>query len=192
MRRLPKVPDEVLKHFRKELPADDLDEVRPVGTRTVWNPEPSEAMEKLVSESLPANVVWDQVDARTMPISKVNRRSRLLSRDPNQSAMKSSYSGTKPGIQSTSLRGRKRVSLELRRNCGRIGVDVRAVNTLNSYLTDTAKILPRRKSGLTKMSQKQLAKAVKTARHMALLNPEPKGPTMDELLEMSKDFLADE
>lgn len=66
-------------------------------------------------------------------------------------------------------------------------VDYRATGTLTAFLSDDLKLLPRRKSGLCAKSQRKLSKAVKTARTMALLNPEPKPRlTVEEMLEMEK------
>lgn len=179
----------MLKHFRKELPASEVDEIRPVSTRTVWDPQQSGAVDELVTESLPANAMWDQVDARTMPMSKMNRRSRLMSGENFQGGNASGGMST-TGVTSFPISGvsSKRLTTVLRKNNGQVGVDVRAVRILKTFLSDTQKILPRRKSGLSGLSQRRLTKAVKTARHMALLNPEPKGPSLDELLEMSEQF----
>lgn len=187
------MPHEVLKHFRKEVPASELDGIRPVVTRSIWDPQSSEAMDTLVSESLPTNMVWDQVDARTMPVSKLNRRSRLVTGVNAQSSDGAHFKQDAHMASTQISRGVKikQTKIVLRSNNGRIGVDVRALSTLNAFLSDTGKILPRRKSRVSAKSQKRLAKAVKTARHMALLHPEPKGPTMDELLEMSQ-FMDDE
>jgi len=41
--------------------------------------------------------------------------------------------------------------------------------TLRRYMTDQGYILPRAKSGLTQKQQKRLARAIKHARHLALL-----------------------
>jgi small subunit ribosomal protein S18 len=43
------------------------------------------------------------------------------------------------------------------------------VNQLQQYVTDRGKILPRRATGLCAKHQRQLAVAVKRARHVALL-----------------------
>lgn len=70
---------------------------------------------------------------------------------------------------------------------GRVKVDFRAVGTLTPYLSDNAKILPKRKSGLSAKAQRKVSKAVKTARTMALLNPEPKPAlTYEELVELER------
>lgn len=43
------------------------------------------------------------------------------------------------------------------------------VDTLRRFITDRAKIRPRRQTGLSAKNQRKLAQAVKRARHMALL-----------------------
>jgi small subunit ribosomal protein S18 len=48
-------------------------------------------------------------------------------------------------------------------------VDYKAANQLRSYLTDRGKIMPRRGTGLCAKHQRQLALAIKRARHLALL-----------------------
>jgi small subunit ribosomal protein S18 len=48
-------------------------------------------------------------------------------------------------------------------------VDYKDVNRLRRYLSDRAKIEPRRKSGVCAKHQRKLTTALKRARHMALL-----------------------
>ncbi len=48
-------------------------------------------------------------------------------------------------------------------------IDYKDVNTLIQFITERGKILPRRITGVTYRYQKQLSKAIKKARHMALL-----------------------
>jgi small subunit ribosomal protein S18 len=48
-------------------------------------------------------------------------------------------------------------------------LDYKDVDTLRSFMNPSGKILPRRKSGLNAKQQRQLATAVKRARHLALL-----------------------
>ena len=43
------------------------------------------------------------------------------------------------------------------------------VDTLRRFITDRAKIRPRRQTGLSAKNQRKLARAIKRARHMALL-----------------------
>jgi len=54
-------------------------------------------------------------------------------------------------------------------------VDYKDFKTLENFTLDTGKILPARVTGTCKYHQKQLSKAIKRARHMALLKfVEPK------------------
>jgi small subunit ribosomal protein S18 len=48
-------------------------------------------------------------------------------------------------------------------------VDYKDVETLKKYLNPHGKIMPRRRTGLTAATQRNLAEAVKRARFMALL-----------------------
>lgn len=48
-------------------------------------------------------------------------------------------------------------------------IDYKDVNTLSQFITERGKIIPRRITGVSFYHQKMLAKAIKRARHMALL-----------------------
>lgn len=48
-------------------------------------------------------------------------------------------------------------------------IDYKDINTLNQFITDRGKILPRRITGVSAHFQKQLVEAIKRARHMAIL-----------------------
>lgn len=48
-------------------------------------------------------------------------------------------------------------------------IDYKDINTLNKFITERGKILPRRITGVSAYFQKRLADAIKRARHMALL-----------------------
>lgn len=48
-------------------------------------------------------------------------------------------------------------------------IDYKDVNTLYQFITERGKIIPRRITGVSFYHQKQLAAAIKRARHMALL-----------------------
>lgn len=48
-------------------------------------------------------------------------------------------------------------------------IDYKDINTLQKFITDRGKILPRRITGVTAHYQKKLASAIKRARFMALL-----------------------
>jgi len=63
---------------------------------------------------------------------------------------------------------RKRKSCPFRAK-GCSDIDYKDVDTLTQYITERGKILPRRISGVSHYYQKMLTKAIKRARHMALL-----------------------
>lgn len=48
-------------------------------------------------------------------------------------------------------------------------IDYKDVDTLRRFITERGKILPRRITGISAYFQRELAKAIKRARHMALL-----------------------
>lgn len=48
-------------------------------------------------------------------------------------------------------------------------IDYKDLNTLKSYITETGKIVPSRITGTTARYQRQLARAIKRARYLALL-----------------------
>jgi small subunit ribosomal protein S18 len=49
------------------------------------------------------------------------------------------------------------------------GIDYKDIETLKQFITERGKILPRRITGVSYFYQKVLKKAIKRARHMALL-----------------------
>ncbi|HKJ94497.1 MAG TPA: 30S ribosomal protein S18 [Gammaproteobacteria bacterium] len=48
-------------------------------------------------------------------------------------------------------------------------IDYKDMNTLRSYVTETGKIVPSRITGTSAKYQRQLARAIKRARYLALL-----------------------
>ena len=48
-------------------------------------------------------------------------------------------------------------------------IDYKDIETLSQFITEKGKILPRRITGVSHYNQKQLTKAIKRARYMALL-----------------------
>ncbi len=54
-------------------------------------------------------------------------------------------------------------------NANKIVPDYKDVETLKRFLTERAKIRPRRQTGLTSKNQRKLARQIKRARHLALL-----------------------
>lgn len=71
-------------------------------------------------------------------------------------------------------RGRRKFRPPRRKRCAFCGdktlqIDYKKVDVLRSYLTDRAKIRPRRKTGVCAKHQRRLAVAIKRARHLALM-----------------------
>lgn len=56
-----------------------------------------------------------------------------------------------------------------RQSCRDLYIDFKDTKKLSRFLTEQGKIIPRRTSGNCARSQRQLATAVKRARHLALL-----------------------
>lgn len=52
---------------------------------------------------------------------------------------------------------------------GVVEIDYKDLATLKAYVTETGKIIPSRNTGTRARYQRQLARAVKLARHLALL-----------------------
>lgn len=52
---------------------------------------------------------------------------------------------------------------------GIVHIDYKDINTLVQFITERGKIIPRRITGVSAFYQRQLAQAIKRARHMALL-----------------------
>lgn len=48
-------------------------------------------------------------------------------------------------------------------------IDYKDIQTLGQFITERGKIIPRRITGVSAYHQRQLAQAIKRARHMALL-----------------------
>lgn len=48
-------------------------------------------------------------------------------------------------------------------------IDYKDIKTLSQYVPERAKVLPRRISGVCSIHQRKLARAIKRARHLALL-----------------------
>lgn len=73
-----------------------------------------------------------------------------------------------PTTAEPALFGKKRKSCPFTAS-GVRHIDYKDVNTLSQFITERGKIIPRRITGVSFFHQKLLAKAIKKARHMALL-----------------------
>ena len=72
-------------------------------------------------------------------------------------------------IQRQAVPGTKRRPSCPFKNSGVEYIDYKDTETLKRYLNEQGKLLPRRVTGVSAKSQRQLTVAVKRARHMALL-----------------------
>jgi small subunit ribosomal protein S18 len=50
-----------------------------------------------------------------------------------------------------------------------VKIDYKQIETLRRYITDSGKIRPRRQTGACAKHQRQIARAIKRARHLAML-----------------------
>lgn len=147
-------------------------------TREIWDSLNSGQPNELLTECANVTAEWDKVDAKTMTKQSLIRRGRAHHHMNNANTKQQMMGGR--ALQ----RKKKKMKIVLRNDVGKVEVDVRAVATLNMFISESGKILPRRKSHLSAKSQKMLSKAIKRARWMALINPAPKGPSLAELAAM--------
>lgn len=176
MKQIPRLPSEILSEFRTELPGDVAGESRPVSTSGVWD-QSGEGMGGSELEGEHAQD-WENVDEKTMDARGFSRMKRQM------------RGGAMPGMMMTgragNLRKKKRKCM-LTNEDGKVDVDFKEVGKLNEFLTDNGKVIARRKTGVSAKAQRKLSKAVKRARHMALIHPEPDFmPSYEELVELEK------
>lgn len=175
MRRLPKLSNEILSHFQSELPPEVAEFSKPVNTREIWDSMSSGRAEELLAESATPGLEWERIDHLTMTKQSLSKRGRTNTNTANATP-------TPPVVRPMAPQtAKKKKPIKLRNKEGKIEVDFRAVSTLNMFITETGKIMPRRKTKLSAKSQKLVSKAIKRARCMALIDPAPTGPTMAEL-----------
>lgn len=159
-----------------------MSESRPISTQGIW--------EAIADEDSPNNVPevqnvhgkeWASVDSKTMDSRDFSRMQRL-------SFENVSNVNTQMGdFGQVRWKTKRRCPLKDRR--GKVNVDFRAVGLISQFLSPGLKIIPRKRSGLSAKAQRKVAKAVKTARQMALLHPEPKPTlTVEEMLEIEKNL----
>jgi small subunit ribosomal protein S18 len=65
--------------------------------------------------------------------------------------------------------GRRRVKKVCWFEANGIEPDYKDIRIISRYITERGKIVPRRLSGVTAKNQRRLAKAIKRARHLALI-----------------------
>lgn len=182
------------------MPAKAANEAKALPTRVAWDPVTPDGgdseqqtasdaeLEALVGARADASA-WRAVDERTMDphyFARMQRQNRQQAGLRGGSvAISSPAAGAGmhavPGARSAAKR---RCRLSDRR--GRVSVDYREVGVLAEFLNDHGKVQDRRKSGLSAKAQRKVARAVKSARQMALLHPEPQpGLSLKEMDEMA-------
>lgn len=78
------------------------------------------------------------------------------------------FKSSPPSSEGMEFRGRRRKRCPFTVS-GIKEIDYKDINTLNQFITERGKILPRRITGVSAHFQKQLVAAIKRARHVALL-----------------------
>jgi small subunit ribosomal protein S18 len=71
-------------------------------------------------------------------------------------------------VEASELRGRRRKKCPFTA-ANFENIDYKDIETLSKFITERGKILPRRITGVSAYFQRRLAKAIKLARHVALL-----------------------
>lgn len=180
VKKLPKLPKEILEHFRRELPPEVAAESRPVSTHGIWEALSTGENDQLNSELKNENAAeWAIVDQRNMDPKQFSRMQR----------QSFTSTGEVPFRADTlsAMRGKRKKKCPLQDERGRVKVDFRAVGTLTPYLSEGGKIIPKRKTGISAKAQRKISRAIKTARTMALIPREPRAAlTYEELVEIEK------
>lgn len=161
----------MLKALRRELPAKTAASVRPVATHSLWEANETGAQSLDIASRYMNE--WASVDKQTMEHRQFSKMQRQ--------AMHGLGADVTPGPSSSAPGIRPRFKCVLSDAKGRVNIDFRSVAKLSSFVSEGGKILPRRKSALSAKAQRKVSRAVKSARHMALIAPDPMpGPTMDD------------
>jgi len=94
--------------------------------------------------------------------------------ETNELEMEEEYEEEEERSAAAGRRRQQRYAMRRRKTCifceeKTSSVDYKQVNVLRPFLTDRGKIRPRRQTGTCAKHQRQLATAIKRARHLALL-----------------------
>lgn len=168
-----------MKLFRKDLPGDIAAASRPLSTHGIWDGVQGSERQATLNAEYEAEQAAERVAAvegrATSSSGSVQRQSVSLQSDvPYRSDP--NWLGTQ-----------RKSKCPLKDERGRVNVDFRAVASLTPYLSENGKILPKRRSTLSSKAQRRVARAVKTARQMALIAPKPNpAPTYEELVELAR------
>lgn len=180
-----------LAKFREEVPPRIAADSSAVWTSDAWN---EKSTDKSADGSQATNLhgseadisAWTAVDERTMDPYYFLRMQRQSMRGKVTPKASSSNLAPPFGVRQMA-RNRLKNTCRITSARGQPKVDFREVGVLREFLDEHGKIVHRRRSGLSARAQRKMSRAVKTARHMALLHPEPKpGPSLEELREMEE------
>jgi small subunit ribosomal protein S18 len=198
------MPAEVLKQFREDVPASEAENARIASTRGIWDatdPKANSVGDGGIAELSPADLAvqsaWSAVDERTMdPYYFARMRRQRAQTDGSRGAGQNRVGAGGAALgrwgASGALQPQRKRQCRLSDPRGRVRVDFREVGVIKEFLNDHGKIIGRRKSGLSAKAQRKMARCVKTARHMALLHPEPKpGLTLEEMEKMAIEMGAE-
>lgn len=154
-------------------------------TRPMWDAlQKGESHDLLEEQSRDQEEKWNMVDKNTMDRKQFSRMQR---HSVVGHASQDNAGSSEMKISQVTRKRKKMCSLTGER--GHVKVDFRAVGVLKGFLTEDLKVIPRRRNGLSAKAQRKLARAVKTARTMGLLHPEPKPMlTLEEMLEIDRNL----
>ena len=97
----------------------------------------------------------------------LEKTEQTTSRPEGRASESRSSRGSRPPRRGGRMGGRRRKEDFF--NANKTVPDYKDVETLKRFLTERAKIRPRRQTGLTSKNQRKLARQIKRARHLALL-----------------------
>lgn len=212
LKTLPKLPTAALRQFREDVPAEDAASARALSTRSAWDPavDGASASQNVESAAERAALVgpgdasglWAAVDERTMDPHYLLRMRRQSMRTgaggggglarrggPGGDGGSAAAAAIAEGGRARAGAGERRCRLSGRR--GRVAVDFREVALLGEFVNEHGKLMARRKTALSAKAQRKVSRAVKTARQMALMDPEPRpGLSLAEMREMERALQA--
>jgi small subunit ribosomal protein S18 len=98
-----------------------------------------------------------------------DRSPRRREQDDNRSQERRGSRGRSRGGGRGGPRGRRARRYYIEQVGNRTSFDYKDVDLLRSFITERGKIRPRRQTGVSAKQQRAIARAIKRARHMALL-----------------------
>jgi len=149
LRNFPSLSPSVAEAFRKHVPAEKIEHL-----------VPQRGSSLKPNETLASNSAMEQA---------YQRIDNFMT--PNQQTKEDVTSGVPRGFNAVKRYRQKRKVCPLTKPDGRVDIDFRNVEVLKHFVSESGKILPRHKTGLSKEAQCKVANAIVLARQMALLHP---------------------